>query len=114
MNPGNRTGNFIWLHCSPDMPGTTQIQAVDVEVLELWKFDVDGRVFAYGVTAGLMGRDKTGKLIRLGTAEDKLFYDMDGSGKFPLMKNADFPFHIEVPKWVLRASDATDQYPAPH
>ncbi len=103
MKPGGEPSNIIWLHCARDLPGVTQIQTIDVEVLQLWKFDVDGKVFAYGLTAGWVGReDKTGKLVRLGTAEDKLFYDTDGSGKFKLMKNADFPFFIEVPRWVLK------------
>jgi hypothetical protein len=100
MRPGEEPSSITWLHCSSDFSGAVQVQTVDVQVLELWKFDVEEKVFAYGVTLGWMGRDKSGKLIRLGTAEDKLFYDTDGSGKFKLMTNANRPYLIEVPKWL--------------
>ena len=114
LKPGNKPSSITWLHCSNELPGATQIVNVDVEALDLWKFDIDGKVFAYLVTAGWFGRDKTGTLVRLGTAEDKVFYDTDGSGKFKLMKNADSPFLIEVPQWTTTASGAEDQRPAPH
>jgi hypothetical protein len=111
MKPGDKPSTVTWLHCSSDLPGVTQIQTIEIEALELRKFDVNGTVFAYGVTAGWMGReDKTGKFVRLGMADDKLFYDIDGSGKFKLMKNADYPFNIEIPSWVSTKSAA---YPEP-
>lgn len=109
MKPGEKPGTLTWLHSSKDLPGVIEIQIIDVEVLQLWKFDIDGKVFAYGVSAGWLAReDRTGRLVKLGTVENRIFYDVDGSGKFALMKNANFPFVPELPKWVSQASIAND------
>jgi hypothetical protein len=101
MTPGQESATVTRLQCSKSQPDATEVQTIDVEALQLWKFDLDGKVFAYGVTAGWMGReDRTGRLIELGTAEDLLFYDVDGTGKFKLMKRASFPFVPDIPRWV--------------
>ncbi len=109
MKAGDKPGTLTWLHSSKDFPGAIEIQIIDVEILQLWKFDIDGKVFAYGVSAGWVGReDRTGRRVKLGTVEDRIFYDVDGSGKFSLMKNASFPFVPELPKWVSTASSASN------
>jgi hypothetical protein len=108
MKAGSKPAAITWLHCAVRFAGATEVQVLDVEALELWAFDVDGKVFAYGVTAGWLGSpDATGHRAQIGTVSDVLFYDVDGSGKFALMKYTKVPFAPEVPDWV-RPSASTN------
>ena len=108
MKPGQRPAKITRLQCSKQHQGAIEIQAIDVEALQLLKFDVNGKVFAYGVTVGWQGReDRSGRLVGLGTSEDLIFYDTKGTGTFELMNQASSPFVPEIPKWI--SSSSTDQ-----
>jgi len=103
MKAGPKPAAITWLHCSARFEGTTEVQALDVDALELWAFDVDGKVFAYGVTAGWLGPpDASGHRAQIGSVSDVLFYDMDGSGKFTLMRYTKVPFAPEIPEWLKK------------
>lgn len=105
MKAGPKPAPITWLHCAARFDGATEVQVFDVEVLELWAFDVDGKVFAYGVTAGwLSSPDASGHRVQIGTVSDLLFYDMDGTGKFALMKYTKTPFAPEIPDWAKKLS----------
>jgi hypothetical protein len=107
MKAGPKPAAITWLHCAARFEGATEVQALDVEALELWAFDVDGKIFAYAVTAGWLGPpDASGHRAQIGTVSDVLFYDMDGSGKFALMKYTTVPFAPEIPDWVKKPSNS--------
>ena len=75
--------------------------------LQLWKIDIDGRVFAYDVVVGLIAApDATGKYRSIGASWEVVFYDVDGSGRFKVMKQGSHPFTFDIPRWV------SDQKPA--
>lgn len=104
LKPGEKTGTITRLRCSD---AGIEIGTLPLKVNELWAFDVSGKVFAYGVTGAWLGTDKAGHTKELGTASDVEFYDLDGSGKFILMKYSEFPFAPQVPEWVNRMSTGT-------
>jgi hypothetical protein len=105
MKPGRQRATVTRLHCSERFGGAVEVQSLDVEVLELWAFDVEGKVFAYAVTAGWLGSpDVSGHRVQIGTVSDILFSDMDGSGKFVLMKFTSTPFAPQIPDWIKRAN----------
>ena len=108
MKPGSKPATVTQVLCSKLRSGVTEIRWLDIRVMKLWRFDIEGKVFAYGVSgAWLASKDQTGDLVELGSASNVLFYDLDGSGKFVLMRTAGFPFVPEVPRW-LSAAPAKD------
>jgi len=106
MKPGSKPGHITWLHCAAQSEAT-EVQIIDAEGMDLWAFDIEGRVFAYGVTVGWLGPpDSIGHRVHVGTVSDLLFYDTDGSGRFVLMTYTKVPFAPEVPEWASRKDSA--------
>jgi hypothetical protein len=92
---------LVVLQCSPASPGRIDFRLRLVKVLELWRCDFQGRVFAYGARyepQGVQG----GKPYRTLESISVLFCDVDGSGKFVSMR---YPSGLlfktlEVPDWA--------------
>ncbi len=104
MKATQNRGTVTVVKCSREVQASTEVETLSVEVLRLWKFDVDGKVFAYGLSAGWLGpADASGRRPHLGTLSDFIFYDLDGSGRFSLLKTETMPFRLEVPEWVHNA-----------
>jgi hypothetical protein len=90
--------NEVW--CSPRNPGRLELKETPIDVLTLWKFDYEGKVFAYGISYGVEAL-QNGTRIKLGSARSLVFYDIDGSGRFTIRRSDVFPFRfVEVPDWA--------------
>jgi len=104
MKPGKSDFTLTVLQCSLDSPGRLVVRPLHVKVLALWRFDVDRRVFAYGVQYEpqyVVGGLSSGSLEYV----QAIFYDVDGSGRFTVMRydNARMFGSLQVPEWVKRA-----------
>jgi hypothetical protein len=71
-----------------------------IRILALWAFDFKGRTFAYGLSYGIDAM-QDGSRVPLGAASGVMFYDVDGTGRFTIIRAARFPFVPElIPNWV--------------
>jgi hypothetical protein len=79
-------------------------------VTEILRFEMNGHVFAYRVTAVPVSIGKNGSRDPLGSQEILAFYDIDGSGRFTVMRDAGGfePFVPFVPNWVKRSTKKPD------
>jgi hypothetical protein len=84
--------------------GAIEIQVQPADVTEILRFTMSGHVFAYRITALPVTVDGSGKRTPLGSEERLAFYDMDGSGRFTVMRDAGSfePFVPLIPDWVKR------------
>jgi hypothetical protein len=101
LKPGPAEQSLVLLRCSAKSPGRIEFRLRPVKVIELWRCDYKGKVFAYGARYGLqriVGRKREDLLEGMSI----LFYDLDGSGKFVSMKYQSGLLlkAIEVPDWV--------------
>jgi len=97
-NPVETTITVIW--CSRDDDGRLQIDDEPIGVISLMAYDFDGRVFAYAVRYGMQSILE-GKRSQLGGVSQAIFYDLDGSGRFTLMRGPGGPIVPSfIPDWV--------------
>jgi hypothetical protein len=97
----------VW--CSRDHDGRIEIEDRPIRVLNLWSFDVGGRKFAYGLSYGVEAI-QNGKRIPVGTSAALMFYDVDGSGRFKVLRGAKFPFVPDmVPDWAKTGNDTSNK-----
>jgi len=102
LNAGKLDLRLTVLQCSQDFPARLVIRVVSVRVLEMWRFDFDGKIFAYGA------RYEPQTVPRRGVPHSTLeyvqvvFYDVDGSGRFTVMQyqNSRLFQSLEVPEWA--------------
>jgi len=106
LKPVSPNTSILLLTTVRDKPGAIEIRQQQIEVTELLRFSLNGRAFAYRVTAIPQSIDNRGKRISLGSEERLAFYDVDGTGKFTVMRDAgDFgPFVPMIPEWVKKLS----------
>jgi hypothetical protein len=106
MEAGKSNQNLLLPVCSRDFPGRLVIRAAPVRVLAMSRVDFKGKVFAY--TAQYEPQTEVG-----GTPHRSLEYtqvvfsDIDGSGRFAVMKydqQGSFLRSPEVPEWAMRAA----------
>ena len=105
LNAGKSDLILVAPECVDNTPGRLAVRTWPVRVLELWRFDFNGKVFAYAadyepqsIVDGIP--HQTLKLVSV------LFYDVDGSGLFKIMKyDSPGPIHsLEVPEWAKKSS----------
>jgi hypothetical protein len=105
LKPKSPEALLTIVFCQPDHPGRIEVRKQPVDVQEVWRYSLNGRVFAYRVVAGWVGIDGR-KRYGIGTAEMLVFYDEDGSGRFSIQRNAaTVPFKLDIPAWVVSARD---------
>lgn len=94
---------FLHVWPAEDHPGRIEIENRPIKILDLWSFDIGGQVFAYRVS---FAREaiQNGVRTELGASSTVFFYDLDGSGKFALMRWAGVGvasyLPSPVPEWV--------------
>lgn len=105
LRAGNAHSNLTLLRCSPDASGQLIARFLPVKVLEMRRFDFNGKVFAYGINyeVELMG---PGGLRGSLEYVPVVLYDTDGSGHFTLLKYATGSMFrsLEVPEWAKKPS----------
>ena len=75
----------------------------ELNVKEIIRFDVDGRIFSYKVRANLMSFETDGRKKRFTSVPMQIaldYYDMDGDGKFEGVKLGDVFGTPQIPAWV--------------
>lgn len=96
----------VLVTCLTGQPGRLEFRSQPVKALEILKFNANGHVFAYRVTAQLMGAASLEGRAPLGSEVIVTFYDNDGSGRFTIMQ---YPGPglipaLDVPDWVGKHS----------
>lgn len=103
LNAGKSDLQLTVLQCSRDFPDRLVVRFVRVKALEMWQFDFNKKVFAYGVR--YEPQIATGGIPH-GTLEylQVIFYDIDGAGRFTAMRyqNTRLFQSLKVPEWVKR------------
>jgi len=91
----------IW--CTDDGTGRLQMDEEPIGIVLLVAYDFEGRTFAYAVKY-VEERIWNGTRRQLGAESQAMFYDLDGSGRFTLMKGPGGPFvPYFIPDWVKKA-----------
>lgn len=99
-NPVETAVTVLW--CSRDDNGRLQIDDEPVGIISLWAFDFNGQIFAYSVRY-VMESILQGERRPLGGESQVIFYDLDGSGRFTLMKGPGGPrVPTFIPDWVKK------------
>ena len=99
LTPGESQSTFTYYRCSPDHRGRLETGEYPIGILQMFKFDLDGRVFAYLVHFG-RERFENGKRVDFGTESQFMFYDLDGSGRFTLRRYSKSPAPEFIPEWA--------------
>ena len=103
VNP-ETTLTKVW--CTRDQGGRLQIDEEPIGVIWLLSYDFDGRVFAYGVKY-VEEWILDGTRRQLGAESQVVFYDLDGSGRFTLMKGPGGPLiPTFIPDWIKKSAGA--------
>lgn len=91
---------ILFAACIDAAPGRLTLEEMPVRVLHLMRFDVKGKVFAYGVSLGGQS-DHHGKRADVGSAYSVFYYDSEGKGIFTVMRFEKNWFNPQfVPDWV--------------
>ena len=106
-NPVETTVTVLW--CSRDDIGRLQIDDEPIGIISLWAFDFNGQVFAYSVRY-VMESIWHDERRQLGGESQVMFYDLDGSGRFTLMKGPGGPrVPTFIPDWVKKRVGPTSK-----
>jgi hypothetical protein len=102
--PGKSDQRMVLPNCQQDFPGRLAIREAPVRVLAMSRVDFNGRVFAY--TARYEPQTLVnGVPHRSMEFVQVVFYDVDGSGRFTVMKydmQGLFLNSPDVPEWAKR------------
>ncbi len=93
--------------CIAGHPGRLRVRDQPIRVLEILRFRMNGRVFAYRVAAQLVGIENPKMRVPLGSEMMLTFYDEDGAGRFTVMQ---YPGpglipKLDVPDWVKKTQE---------
>jgi hypothetical protein len=105
LNAGTSALKLIAPECVDDTPGRLALRIRSVRVLEMLRLDFNGKVFAYAAEYEPQANEK-GISHRTLEFISVIFYDVDGSGLFKVMKyDYHGPFHsLEIPQWAKKPS----------
>lgn len=108
LQPTKSETYFQHLWCPSDHIGRIEIEDAPIKVLDLWSYDVDGRLFAYRVS---YAREAVNNGVRSELAADStvFFYDVDGAGRFSVLRSASLGpgayAPAFIPDWARGAKD---------
>jgi hypothetical protein len=98
------------VHCSRDHRGRLEIEDRPIKILDLWSFDFGGHLFAYRIHYEEEALSD-GKRGELASASTVFFYDLDGFGKFTLIKGpttgAGLFAPAFIPDWTKGSANQT-------
>jgi len=105
LKAGKSDLKWTILACSRDIPGRLLARPKPVRVLKMERYDFKGKVFAYEA-------DYEPQIVEDGVPHRTLefvpviFYDIDGSGLFRVMRYRRIvpPWSLEVPEWAKKSS----------
>jgi hypothetical protein len=110
LEPGNAESSITYARCSQTGTEIEEKADIPIKVIKLWSYDFGGRVFAYRVE---FSRETIQNGVRgeLGGSFRAFYYDMDGSGRFTVVKflttisGSMIPAFI--PDWAKNSSETT-------
>jgi hypothetical protein len=94
--------SVVLVSCVPGHLERVEVRTQAINVKEILRFSTNGRVFAYRITAQLMGLDETKARVPLASELMLTFYDEDGSGRFTIMQypGSELIPSLDVPAWT--------------
>jgi hypothetical protein len=100
--------NLLLPRCTQEHLGRLSIESLTVRVVNMWKVDFKGKVFAYVVDYEPQIMEKDGPHGTL-CSISLVFLDVDGSGRFKVMRwnqplRKSFLFSPEIPDWAKQSS----------
>jgi hypothetical protein len=105
LEPASRTSTIHTFRCSREHPGRLEIEDIDIGIGSLSTFDVGGQIFAYGLTYGVRVVEN-GQPMDIAAEWSLKFYDLDGSGRFTIIRGERGRFVPEFfPNWVKGGAD---------
>jgi hypothetical protein len=101
LRPAKTSVKLAILRCSRRASGRIDFELTLVKTLELWRCEFRGRIFAYAASyepQHIEGGERRGTLGFVPV----IFYDIDGSGKFSIMRypGGTLLDALEVPEWA--------------
>lgn len=102
MRPRSPEAVLTLVTCTPGKPKRLLLRSQAVKVVEIQRFTVNSRVFAYRVTAQLLVGDGKNRHIPVASEFMVTFYDEEGLGRFTVMQYPGpglIPRFL-VPEWV--------------
>jgi hypothetical protein len=106
LTPAESQTTITNIGCSREHNGSLEIREQPIGVIRLLSLDYGGRVFAYCVRYGTE-RIENGTRVDAGMEAYAMFYDLDGSGRFTLLKSVKrAPVPDFIPDWVKKGADA--------
>jgi hypothetical protein len=113
LEPTQSEADFTEVWCPPDHPGRVEVDQVPIKIVDLWSYDLDGRVFAYRLLYARERIEANGTREDTGMVIALYFYDVDGSGKFTMILGAKQGIGYFVPSfmpdWVKNRAAARSQ-----
>ena len=108
LKPAQAEGALTLVRCPADSPGRVEINEVPVKVLQLLAYEYAGSLFAYRVSFTQETSLACGTRTETGGESAVFFIDVDGTGRFKLMKPPSSLKELYVPPvvpdWVRRSA----------
>ena len=108
LKPAQAEGALTLVRCPADSPGRVEINEVPVKVLQLLAYEYAGSLFAYRVSFTQETSLAGGTRTETGGESAVFFIDVDGTGRFKLMKPPSSLKELYVPPvvpdWVRRSA----------
>jgi hypothetical protein len=108
LKPAQVEGALTLVRCPADSPGRVEVDEVPVKVLQLLAYEYAGSLFAYRVSFTQETSLADGTRTETGGESAVFFIDLDGTGRFKLMKPPSSLRELYappvVPDWVRRSA----------
>ena len=103
LAPGHIPSKLTVLECSRSTPGRIRVRRISVRPLELWRCEVQGRVFAYAARYAVLVVSKK-RAFEMLESVSAIFYDTDGAGTFTSIRypSGTVLGALSAPEWVKR------------
>src|SRR5437667_7528629 len=101
LTPTTTEATLTRIACAHDKEGRLQVDEEPIGIIWLLSYDFRGKTFAYGIRyVDEWIHDGTRR--QLGSESQVVFYDLDGSGRFTLMKGPRPLLPDFIPDWVRK------------
>jgi len=110
MKPGKADGLLVTIGCDNEGIGRLVYSAMPVSVMEMWRYEFGGMVFAYSIVYEPYEVFQ-GKRRPIPAYDPVALYDIDGSGVFRIMRHEEpgrMVLNVEVPQWVKARAESHD------
>ncbi len=100
LQPIDRVAWLPLISYVPKYPGRIELREQPINVIEIRRYSIKERIFAYRVSAEQVAAEGK-RRIAIASAEVVMFYDIDGNGRFTIREYAtNIPYKLKVPHWI--------------